>query len=73
MARSHGIFEPGTSLDTFPCTYGDCEGPHLDPGVEDAHRSGRPDPDSDPVIQQIRRGLTEFRGAYYQDEGWASR
>ena len=21
-------------------------------------------------IQQIRRGLTEFRGAYYQDEGW---
>jgi len=25
----------------------------------------------DPVIQQIRRGLTEFRGAYYQDRGWS--
>ncbi len=22
------------------------------------------------MIRQIRRGLTEFRGAYYQDEGW---
>ena len=24
----------------------------------------------DPVIRQARRGLTEFRSAYYQDEGW---
>ena len=24
----------------------------------------------DPVIRQARRGLTEFRAAYYQDEGW---
>ena len=23
------------------------------------------------MIRQIRRGLTEFRGAYYQDEGWS--
>jgi hypothetical protein len=26
----------------------------------------------DPVIRQARRGLTEFRAAYYQNEGWAS-
>ncbi len=26
----------------------------------------------DPIIRQIRRGLTEFRSAYYQDEGWAA-
>jgi predicted acyl esterase len=25
----------------------------------------------DPIVQQIRDGLTEYRGAYYQDEGWA--
>ena len=31
---------------------------------------GDPTLDEDPIIQQIRRGLTEFRGAYYQDEGW---
>ena len=25
----------------------------------------------DPIVRQARRGLTEFRSAYYQDEGWA--
>jgi hypothetical protein len=25
---------------------------------------------ADPLIQQLRRGLTEMRGSYYQDEGW---
>jgi dienelactone hydrolase len=24
----------------------------------------------DPLVAQIRRGLTEFRSSYYQDEGW---
>lgn len=24
----------------------------------------------DPLVAQIRRGLTEYRSAYYQDEGW---
>jgi predicted acyl esterase len=24
----------------------------------------------DPVVLQLRRGLTEFRGAYYQDDAW---
>jgi dienelactone hydrolase len=71
LGASHGIFEPGTSLDTFPCTYGDCEGPHSIPAWRTRTAAGDPTPDSDPVIQQIRRGLTEFRGAYYQDEGWS--
>jgi hypothetical protein len=25
----------------------------------------------DPLIREIRRGLTEFRSSYYQEEGWA--
>jgi hypothetical protein len=32
--------------------------------------AGEPYLDSDVTIAQIRRGLTEFRGSYYQDEGW---
>ena len=40
------------------------------PGTR-APQAGDPTPDSDPIIHQIRRGLTEFRGAYYQDEGWS--
>jgi hypothetical protein len=27
---------------------------------------------SDPIIRQIRRGLTKYRGAYYQVDGWAA-
>ena len=70
LGGSKGIFEPGTSTDTFPCTYGDCEGPHPIPAWRARTAAGDPTPDGDPVIQQLRRGLTEFRGAYYQDEGW---
>jgi hypothetical protein len=32
--------------------------------------TGDPYPDGDPVLQQISRGLTELRSAYYQDEGF---
>lgn len=32
--------------------------------------AGEPYSDSDPTMQQIRHGLTECRGSYYQDEGW---
>jgi hypothetical protein len=31
-----------------------------------------PYPPGDPVIRQIRRGLTIYRGAYYQPDGWAA-
>jgi predicted acyl esterase len=71
LGASKGIFENGTSDDPpFPCTYGDCEGPHSIPAWRTRTAAGDPTPDDDPLIQQIRRGLTEFRGAYYQDEGW---
>jgi predicted acyl esterase len=71
LGQTKGIFEPGTSTDApFPCTYGDCEGPHSIPAWRTRSAAGDPTPDSDPLIRQIRRGLTEFRGAYYQDEGW---
>ncbi len=26
----------------------------------------------DPLVAQVRRGLTEFRGAFYQDQAWAA-
>ena len=72
LGVSKGIFEPGSSDDPpFPCTYDDCEGPHPVPAWRARTAAGDPTPDSDPLIHQIRRGLTEFRGAYYQDEGWA--
>jgi dienelactone hydrolase len=32
--------------------------------------TGDPYLDADPVLAQARRGLTEFRSAYYQDEAW---
>jgi pimeloyl-ACP methyl ester carboxylesterase len=70
LGTTKGIFEEGGSLDTFPCTYGNCEGSHPITVWKTRTDAGDPTPDSDPVIQQIRRGLTEFRGAYYQDEGW---
>jgi dienelactone hydrolase len=71
LGQTKGMFEPGTSNDPpFPCTYGDCEGQHSIPAWRARSAAGDPTPDSDPIIRQIRRGLTEFRGAYYQDEGW---
>jgi dienelactone hydrolase len=95
LGNSKGVFEPGDSTDfPFPCTYGDCEGPHPIHLWKDRVDAGDPfdncpappsmplspgplTPDDcvngeDPVIRQARRGLTEFRGAYYQDEGWAT-
>jgi dienelactone hydrolase len=71
LGQTKGMFEPGTSDDPpFPCTYGDCEGHHSIPAWRSRSAAGDPTPDSDPLIRQLRRGLTEFRGAYYQDEGW---
>jgi pimeloyl-ACP methyl ester carboxylesterase len=72
LGTDKGIFEEGTSDDPpFPCTYGDCEGPHPITAWNARTQAGDPTPDTDPIIRQIRRGLTEFRGAYYQDEGWS--
>jgi hypothetical protein len=88
-APPKGVFESGSSTDTPPCTYGNCEGPisiplwktRVDAGdpfdnCPDAPSMALPggsltcDQGEDPLVRQIRRGLTEFRGSYYQDEGW---
>jgi predicted acyl esterase len=72
LGSTKGKFEEGTSDDPpFPCTYGNCEGRHPITAWNTRTQLGDPTPDSDPLIHQIRRGLTEFRGAYYQDEGWS--
>jgi dienelactone hydrolase len=71
LGSTKGMFEPGTSNDPpFPCTYGVCEGNHSIPAWQVRTHTGDPTPDDDPLIREIRRGLTEFRAAYYQDEGW---
>ena len=70
--ETKGVFEKGTSTDApFPCTYGDCEGPVNIESWKARTDAGDPTSPEDAVIRQIRRGLTEFRGAYYQDEGWS--
>jgi dienelactone hydrolase len=72
LGTEKGIFEEGLSDDPpFPCTYDDCEGRHPITAWNVRTQAGDPTPDSDPIIRQIRRGLTEFRAAYYQDEGWS--
>jgi dienelactone hydrolase len=71
LGTEKGIFEEGGSDDPpFPCTYDNCEGPHPITAWNARTDGGDPTLD-DPLILQIRRGLTEFRGAYYQDEGWS--
>jgi dienelactone hydrolase len=71
LGETKGLFEKGTSTDTLPCTYGDCEGTVNIEAWKARTDAGDPTSPEDPVIRQIRRGLTEFRGAYYQDEGWS--
>ena len=72
LGETKGVFEKGSSTDApFPCTYGDCEGPINIESWKVRTDAGDPTAPEDPIIRQIRRGLTEFRGAYYQDEGWS--
>jgi dienelactone hydrolase len=71
VGETKGLFEKGTSTDTLPCTYGDCEGTVDIESWKARTDAGDPTAPEDPVIRQIRRGLTEFRSAYYQDEGWS--
>ena len=71
LGTQNGSFEDGSSTDTPPCTYLECEGKISITGWKARVDAGDPYPDADPVVQQIRRGLTEFRGAYYQDQGWS--
>lgn len=71
VGTTKGEWEVGGSQDIFPCTYGDCEGPVNIPAWKARTDAGDPTSPEDPLMRQIRRGLTEFRSAYYQDEGWA--
>jgi dienelactone hydrolase len=71
VGETKGVFEKGLSTDApFPCTYGNCEGQVNIESWKARTDAGDPTSPEDPIIRQIRRGLTEFRGAYYQDEGW---
>jgi dienelactone hydrolase len=72
LGETKGVFEKGSSTDApFSCTYDDCEGPINIESWKLRTDAGDPTAPEDPIIRQIRRGLTEFRGAYYQDEGWS--
>ena len=72
VGEQKGVFEKGTSTDApYPCTYGDCEGTINIEAWKARTDAGDPTSPEDPIIRQIRRGMTEFRGAYYQDEGWS--
>ena len=68
LGNGRGVFEAGTT--TTPSEEGPIDihawndrftvqgDPYDVAGVEDA------------IVRQVRRGLTEFRGAYYQDQNW---
>jgi hypothetical protein len=60
-----GAFEQGTT--TTPSR----EGPiNLTAWFTRVMTVGDPYPDQDPILAQVRRGLTRFRSAHYQDEHW---
>jgi predicted acyl esterase len=77
-----GLFATGTARGAFD---NDSPTPPTDEGPVDINSwngrlvgTGDPydvaglTPTEDPIVRQARRGLTEYRSAYYQDEGWAA-
>jgi predicted acyl esterase len=74
LGEENGRFEDGTSGTDPPgsCTFEfPCEGPISITGWNGrVMGEGDPYEPEDPVIRQIRQGLTEYRGAYYQNQGW---
>jgi hypothetical protein len=73
LGYAEGIFEAGTTVEP-PALW--TEGP-IDVPAWTARSLAAGDPydaagAEDPVIAQLRRGLTEYRSAYYQDEAWAA-
>jgi dienelactone hydrolase len=68
LGAEKGVYEAGTT--TTPSE----EGP-IDIPAWNARSTGGGDPydvagAEDPAVAQIRRGLSEFRSSYYQDEQW---
>ncbi len=69
VGNSRGVFEEGQATNTGS------EGPVNIPAWNTRIVGGGDPYDvtagvEDPIVKQARRGLTEFRSAYYQDEGW---
>jgi hypothetical protein len=65
LGNATGVFEQGTS--TTPSR----EGPiNLTTWFTRVMTVGDPYPGADPIVAQVRRGLTEFRSAHYQNERW---
>lgn len=65
--NAKGVFEEGQTTD--PGTEGPVNIPAWNTRLVGV---GDPFPAADPIVAQARRGLTEFRSAYYQDEAWAA-
>ena len=66
LGATNGFFE--TQPENLPGWYADAA------VVGDPYDAGAPGTDRPPpsYIRELRRGLTELRGAYYQDEHWAA-
>jgi predicted acyl esterase len=60
-----GFFE-GPLPEDIPAWYGRAVSPGGDP-----YDLGSPGTDTDNIVRELRRGLTELRGSYYQDEFWS--
>lgn len=74
-----GFFASGNNRGTFqqlppigPSQATSAEGPIDVIGWNTRVGLGDPFSPEDPVVKQARRGLTEFRSSYYQDEGWTA-
>jgi hypothetical protein len=63
LGTTDGIFEAGTRTADTAAGEGPISIPAWRARLADA---GDPYPDSDPIVAQARRGLTEFRGSHYQ-------
>jgi predicted acyl esterase len=64
LGASDGFFE--TQPENIPGWYADAA------VAGDPYDAGAPGTDRPPYIHDLRRGLTELRGAYYQDEHWTA-
>lgn len=71
IGSARGVFEQGTST-TQPNPEGPINITAWKARVADAGDPYDAAGAEDPIVKQVRRGLTEFRSAYYQDEGLAA-
>jgi hypothetical protein len=67
--NANGVFEQGQTDPAFTGEEGPISIPAWNARLTGA---GDPYPDADLVVARARRGLTEFRSAYYQDKQWAA-